>query len=249
MSAQSVSHTSPQGDIAPARRAASFRAASPWFIALLAVSLFAFWPPYFSHPFSGPSGATHFHVATMLVWCALLIVQPWLIRTRRRDLHRTLGRFTWLLIGPMLAGFVLLAHERINAVEGPPQALRHYILYLQVLGLTLFAASYAGAMIWRHRPMVHARFMICSGLVLIDPVVARIVIFWIDATPAFPPQFISYPLIDGILIALIVLERKAASGRSVFPAMLGLIAVLQVLTFVVTAQPFWDDFARGFAAL
>lgn len=248
-SAPSASDPSPQRDLASPRRTLGFRGASPWFIALLAVSVFAFWPPYFSHPFSGPSGATHFHVATMLIWCALLIVQPWLIRTQRRELHRTLGRFTWVMIGPMLAGFVLLAHDRINAPEGPPQPLRHYILYLQVLGLSLFAVSYAGAMIWRHRPLIHARFMVFSGLVLIDPVVARVLIFRVDPMPAFPPQFISYPLTDLILIALIVLERKASSGRAVFPALLGLTVVLQVLTFVVTAQPFWNDFAHWFAAL
>ena len=63
-------------------------------------------------------------------------------------------------------------------------------------------------------------------------------------TPSSPRRFESGPW----LIGLIVLERRAARGRAVFPAMLGLIVVLQVLTFVVTAQPFWADFARWFAA-
>jgi len=248
MSAQPAASLTPPDGAAPRARPLGFRDAGAWFAALLAIAIFAFWTPYFSHPFSGPSAATHFHVATMLVWCLLLVVQPWLIRRQRRALHRTLGRLSGLLIVPMLAGFVLLAHERLNAPDGPPQPLRHYILYLQALGLTLFAVSYAGAMIGRRQPLVHARFMVCSGLVLLDPIVARILLFWVEPTPAFPPQFVSYPLTDLILIGLIVLERRAARGRAVFPAMLGLIVVLQVLTFVVTAQPFWADFARWFAA-
>lgn len=245
-----ASTTAPEPALVSRQKArAGFPHSATAFAALLAIAIFAFWPPYFSHPFSGPSAATHFHVATMLVWCALLIVQPWLIRRQHRDLHRWLGRMTWVLIGPMLAGFVLLAHERLNAAVGPPPALRLYILYLQLLGFVLFAASYAGAMIWRHPPLIHARFMICTGLVLIDPIIARILLFWIEPAPAFPPQLISYPLTDLLLLALIVAERKAASGRAVFPAMLGLIMLLQALTFVVTTQPFWADLARAFAAL
>lgn len=248
MSAQSTNVSPPSIRREPSGfSVASFRAASPWFIGLLAVSIFAFWRPYFSQLFAIRDAATHFHVATMLVWCGLLIVQPWLIRTRRHAVHRRLGQFSYGLFLPMLAGFVLLAHERLNALQGPPEALRHYILYLQVMGLLLFASCYLMAIVWRRSPLVHARFMVGTGLVLIDPVVARIVLFWIDATPAFPPQFLSYPIIDAFLVALIVLERKAGSGRAVFPALLGLFAVFQVLTFVVTAQPFWADFARWFA--
>lgn len=250
MSAQ----TSPTGDLAarPARpqpKLGSFHAAGPWFAALLAFAIFAFWPPYFSHLFAIGDVATHFHAATMVIWCSLLIVQPWLIRSRRHALHRRLGRLSYALFPLMVIGFVVLAHDRINSINGPPPELRNYILYLQVEGLALFSISYLLAVAYRGSPMIHARLMVCTGIILLDPAIARIFIFHLDQMPSFPPQFVTYPVIDLLLLALIVLERKAVRGRAVFPAMLGLFAVVQVLTFVVTPQPFWADFANWFAAL
>lgn len=227
----------------------TFRGASPWFIALLAFAIFAFWPPYFSRLFAIENATTHFHVMTMVIWCSLLIVQPWLIRTRRHALHRSLGKLSYALFPLLVIGFVALAHQRINSAEGPPPELRNYILYLQVEGLALFSISYLLAVLYRGSPMIHARLMICTGLVLLDPAIARIFIFRLDQMPPFPPQFVSYPLTDLIFLALIFLERKAVRGRAVFPAMLGLFAVVQVLTFVVTPQPFWAEFAHWFAAL
>lgn len=48
----------------------------------------------------------------------MLIAQPFLIRRRRFDLHRNLGKFSLILVPLFLVAIVLLAHSRIKGLEG-----------------------------------------------------------------------------------------------------------------------------------
>lgn len=232
---------------------ALFANASYYFAALLMFAVVAFWPSYFSKLLSEPSTRTHFHVLTMVIWSGLLILQPLLIRRREFDWHRRLGRFSYFLFPLMIAGFVLLAHEKIQNVSAADFPLRAYIFYLQIMAVCLLVISYGLALRYRRTAALHARFMICTGLTLVDPAVARVFIFWLPSLGvppmAFPPQFVSYAIVDLIFIAMMVAERRQTRGRAVFPVMFAVFLVFQVLTFVLTAQPWWGDFARAFAAL
>jgi hypothetical protein len=64
-------------------------------LALLAIA--AFWKPYFSHPASVTEPYLHAHVFFVGLWMAALIAQPLLIRARRLDLHRAIGRASFAL--------------------------------------------------------------------------------------------------------------------------------------------------------
>ncbi len=55
-------------------------------IGLLVISILGFWPSYFSKFFDGTDNFNlyfHFHLAMALLWVALLIVQPILIKKRK----------------------------------------------------------------------------------------------------------------------------------------------------------------------
>jgi hypothetical protein len=219
-----------------------------YFAAYFALALVAFWPSYISRP-AAYAPYTHLHAATASIWMILLIAQSWAIGARRVPLHRLLGKLSYIL-GPLLVvGVVLLAHSRIQGISGEAYAIQTYILYLQLsLGL-LFALSYALA-IWSRRSVArHSRFMVCTALTLVDPVLIRI-LFWIDPTPDWNYQWLTFGLTDLIFLILIWLERSSRAGRGVFPSMLAVfvLAQLPALLGLTFSEP-WQAFARWFAAL
>ncbi|MDQ3215400.1 MAG: hypothetical protein M3P99_04880 [Pseudomonadota bacterium] len=221
----------------------------PYFAVFFLVALIAFWPSYLSPATAPTSIYTHGHAMTSSLWMLLLIAQPLAIRTRRLGLHRRLGKASYGLAPLVLVTIVLLAHSRISGVSGEAYAIQTYILYLQISLAILFGVSYALGIFTRHTAALHARFMVCTGLTLIDPVVIRMM-FWIDPTPTWNYQWFTFGLTDLMLVVLIVLDRHSRVGRAVFPAMLAAFVALQVpALFELTAGAPWQQFARWFAAL
>ena len=86
---------------------------------LLALSVIAFWPGYLAVPKSDIGGWTHFHAVTGTLWLAMLIVQPWAIRSGRRALHVGIGRASALLFALVIVGFVGLAHASMQGNHPP----------------------------------------------------------------------------------------------------------------------------------
>ena len=221
----------------------------PWFAGFLLMTLVAFWPSYLSPAGPVASGYTHFHAFTATLWMLLLIAQPLLVRTRRLAWHRTLGRVSYVLGPVVVLSFVLLAHSRMQGLSGERYVLQTYILYLQVSLALVFALSYGLGVATRRKAALHARFMVCTGLTLIDPVVIRMM-FWAAPVPTWNYQWFTFGLTDLVLVLLIVLERQSRVGRGVFPAMLVVFVLSQVpALFELTGRAPWQAFARWFAAL
>ena len=224
-------------------------AAGPWFASLLFLAMVTFWPTYVSLSPAANSLYTHFHAMVATAWVLLLIAQPMLIRAGRLRAHRALGKVSWVLAPVFVLAAVLLAHSRIKGLEGAPYQMQSFVLYLQISLTCVFALSYALAMATRKSMVHHARFMICTGLTLIDPVVIRLLL-WIDRTPDWNYWWLTFGLTDLVLIGLIWLERNARGGRGVFPAMLVVFVVAQIpVLFGLTDQAWWQGFARWFAGL
>lgn len=220
-----------------------------WFAGLLGLAAITFWPTYVSLTPSANSAYTHFHAAIATLWVGLLIVQPLLIRSGRWQLHRAIGKVSWLIAPVFVIAVVLLAHSRIKGLEGMPYAIQTYILWLQVSLTVVFALSYVMAMVYRRETAVHARFMICTGLTLIDPVVVRLLL-WVQNPPAWNYQWLTFTLTNLVILALIWLERRSPQGRWVFPSMLVVFVASQApALFGLTQSGWWQAFAGWFAGL
>ena len=186
---------------------------------------------------------------TATAWMLLLIAQPVAIRTRRLKLHRTLGRVSYAVALAVILSMALLAHHRLRTAPPEAYTIQTYVLYLQVSLATLFGVWYALAVLTRRRAALHARFMVCTGITLIDPIVIRLM-FWIDPTPSWNYQWFTCGLTDLALAMLIWTERDAPRGRWVFPSMLGLFILLQAPALLqLTGSWPWQAFAKWFAAL
>lgn len=219
-----------------------------FFAGFLLLAAIAFWPTYLSKP-TESSGYTHAHAATATLWMVLLILQSWAIGSRRVALHRFFGKCSYVLAPLLVLSVTLLAHSRIKGISGEAYALQTYILYLQLSLALLFATSY-GLAIWNRKSVArHSRFMVCTALTLVDPVLIRIM-FWIDPTPTWNYQWLTFGVTDLVILVLIWLERSNRAGRGVFPAMLGVFVAFQLPALLGwTDGPLWQAFARWFASI
>jgi hypothetical protein len=218
----------------------------PFFAILLVLAPLAFWSPYLSKVFDTTTAYTHVHAITATLWMLMLIVQPLAIAARRFTLHRSIGTASYVLGPLVVVSIVLLAHSSVQGLEVEAYA---NVLYLQLSLAAMFALSYALAIHTRRVVARHARFMVCTGLTMLDPVLARFMFFWWDWQPGWSYEWITFGLTDLILITLIWLERQRPAGRIVFPAMLVVFVVTQVPVVFTTQTPAWQAFASWFAAL
>ena len=220
-----------------------------FFAVLLVIAFFAFWPTYFSPGLGASVSYVHFHAATATLWMIALIAQPWLIRSHRYDLHRAVGRLSFVLVPVLLISMILLANFRIRNVRPEDYAIQTYVLYLQVSLLVVFAVAYGLSMLYRRQTDIHARFMVCTGLTLVDPVFARL-FFWIHPDSVMLHQWFTFGLTDLILIALIWRERRNIKDRWVFRSMLCLFVVAQIPALLAwTNWPIWQSFAAWFRSI
>jgi len=219
-----------------------------YFAGFLVLAFIAFWPSYLSQP-RASSGYTHAHAATSTAYMMLLIVQSWAIGARRVHLHRAAGKASYVLAPLIMITILLLAHDRIRGASSETYAIQTYILYLQLSLALLFAISY-GLAIWTRRSVVrHSRFMVCTALTLVDPVLIRIM-FWIQPTPSWNYQWLTFGVTDLVFLILIWLERNNRAGRGVLPAMLALFVLLQLPALLGwTEGSAWQAFARWFASV
>ncbi len=232
-----------------------YRNAGYYSIALLLLAIVAFWEPYFSHIFSGDyrtvaSNYKHFHVVMAVSWLAMLMTQPYLIRTGRRPLHRQIGKLSYALGPLMVLSIVLLAHSQMVTFEEQLDPRRHFILFIQLGFAWFFAVLYGLAMFYRRIPTIHARYMILTGILLIEPVLVRVFKFNLSFIEwSVPYQVVTWPMVDLLLLAIIVAERRQESGRRVFQGALVAFVAYQMLHLTVTDTQAWIQFAGWFANL
>lgn len=218
-----------------------------YFIGVLVLVILGFWPSYFAKFIDRTADFTlyfHFHAVTATLWLALLIVQPILIQKKKLQLHRLLGKTSYLLIPLIFLSVMLLAHHAKSGIT-ENLGLRLWVPFkdLLILGVAFFIAIR-----YRRVAPLHARGMIAAGIVLIEPALVRFMrnVFFPDGGPAY---LVTIGLLYAVLIGLIIMERKQKQGRWIFPLILGLyLFVHSVILFRIQIAP-WEAFAQWFLSL
>jgi hypothetical protein len=220
----------------------------PWIVLLLGVAVFGFWKPYFSR-LDAAQGMAHVHAVSMLMWIGMLAVQPLLIRTRRFAWHRRVGKASYAVVPVVVASALVLARLRIGEVPAEMLPLQQYILFLGMSAAALFAVIWALGIRYRHDPALHARYMAGTALTLVDPSMARVMIFWFPSVPPPLYQWITFGLVYAVLLVLIVVDRKSTRGRSALWVLLALFVTLHALVMTVPGTRTWQHFAGWYAGL
>ena len=224
-----------------------FKYADRYFIGFIVLVIVGFWPTYFSKFFNGSADFTqyfHFHAITAALWILFLILQPILIRSKKYQTHRLVGKLSYGLVPLLFISVILLAHHRID----PDVENLAWRVWIPFKDLFIFAFGYGVAIKYRKVLPIHARGMIVAGMALIEPTMVRLVSNVIGI-----PQPLGYYLGISpdyiILIILMFLERKEKKGRWVFPSAFGLFLFIHTVRIYKISIPIWDDFAHWFISL
>ena len=173
------------------------------------------------------------HAVLGVIWLLLLTVQPLLIKAAMHAQHRLLGRIGVALGGVFALSGVLLAHRSLVNMGAEQFAREGRFVYLPLIMAVLFAAALAMAVRFRASPALHARFMAATLLPLLDPVLARLLYFYIPPLPAeYLYQVPSFALIVAVLALLARSAPATTTGRVPF-AWFSIGASLVLLGFFV----------------
>ncbi|MBK5279239.1 MAG: hypothetical protein JJE09_10295 [Bacteroidia bacterium] len=129
--------------------------------------LVAFWLTYFTRLFEQESYRIHLHGFTLFIWCMMLIVQPYLIRTRQNIWHTRIGKFSYVLVPLLIITTVDLLHFRLG--QNPLGTMDFYFTALVLNALVGFIILYGLAIYNRKRSGIHARYMVSTVFLFITP--------------------------------------------------------------------------------
>ena len=217
---------------------------------LIVLAFLGFWPTYFSKFFDGTADFSfyyHFHFMMAASWIVLLIVQPVLIRKKKLATHRQVGKLSFIILPLFFASVILLKHSLIG---GEVTESLGASLWLQLKDLVIIGVMYTIAMVNKKSMQIHARAMIATGIVFIEPTLGRFIILTVLPEPDFYFGLgITVAIMYVLIISLIILERKQTKGRWVFPLLLVMFMVFHKLIFFEISFPLWDAIAAWFVQL
>ena len=231
-----------------------------WFLLLIVLVIPAFYTTYFTTLFDGHLPIIHIHFVLVMLWIAMLIAQPFLIKFKKVSIHRTLGKISYVLVPLVLiSGFLMIRlsyYRQINMghakiADGLTQNTNAQILQnaadfqaIAVFYVLWFAFFYSLAIINRRRSAAHARYMVAASLTLLGPTVDRIM--FIPLGLEFFPggissMWVSFILIDFVL--LLLLYKDYQHKRPLKTLLICLLVYIpgQFLHFAILGHEWWKD--------
>ena len=226
---------------------ALYRNATLFFLTFFVLVVWAFWPSYYSHPLTLPSATHEIHGLTMTAWCTLLIVQAYLIRTNRRELHRLIGKLSYVVAPMVVLTGAALAKRHLQA-QAPLD--RDAQAWGMITIIVLFSVIYGLAIYYRRSPLIHGRLMIATVFPIVPPMSDRLFfrLFPTDHPFPAPVDLISWGLFDAIVLGLAIWDWQSHRRVAVFPAVFVAMVLNHAAFVFVPKLPFWHGFADWLAS-
>ncbi|MFZ2491343.1 MAG: hypothetical protein WA208_07645 [Thermoanaerobaculia bacterium] len=210
----------------------------------------AFWPLYLARPFASVDRYTHLHAVAGSLWLALLIAQPAAVHARRFALHRALGRISYGLAAAFVIAGILLSHHRLASMDDAKFAVEGFFHFLPFYATAVFVLAYGGGLWFRRTPAAHGRFMLCTAIPLIDPVLGRILGFYL---PPFPNPWLYQVVTFGVATAvaglLVFTYHGVPAAQRALKAFFVALVALELGWFAIAPTAAWLEVVRWFRRL
>ena len=151
----------------------------------------------------------HLHAIVASIWILMLIVQALLIRNRKNEWHKLVGKISYLIFPLLILSFIPQM-IRISNSDMPE------FLFFPLADGILLTLCYALAIYYRKNPALHMRYMIGSALVFLGPTIGRIGPYIFGLSNELT-QNIQYSIVYLLLGGLIFLDlRKGKKFKPYF---------------------------------
>lgn len=194
-------------------------------IAIAAIATLGFYPTYFSKfpRFEGLKMVHHFHGMMMMSWFLVLIAQPLLIIKKKIDYHRNLGKISYV-VAPLVAIsiYLVMREEYYDDLSKFTRERSLAGLAIDFMSLISFVILYSLAIAYKRKTDHYMRYMICTGLLIFIPGLARFLVFSIGLSNAITGLSILI-ITYGLYAVLIIHDYK--KGHTTKPYIIGLMLV------------------------
>lgn len=209
----------------------------------IVLPIWAFWDTYWFRESREYAAVEHFHAVPSLVWCLFITLQAYLIRAGKQTAHRRFGRVSYILAPAFVVTTCAISWGSVTYSELSDGSL--YMLAVRTFLLSNFVIFFSLAILNRKDPQLHARWMACSAIVLIDPVLNRIT----DNFTSLPyttgvHQFIAFGVMDALVGVLLLIDFRLGR-RDVFTRALMLMLAGQTVVLVGWDSPSWRAVAQS----
>lgn len=181
------------------------------FAVIFIIAIAGFYNTYFRHlPFfdGGISISVHLHAFFMMAWLLMLIVQPLLVFSGRRSLHKAIGKYSWVLVILIVLSTGLLVIERFNVdnAKGVPIETNLAIRIVTIITMASFVTFYLFALKYKAKIAVHTRYMVGTGLTVIPASVTRL--FYFLNVNSILSEFTGLLIINILVIGFIIRDKR-----------------------------------------
>lgn len=204
------------------------------------------WFPEWAAAHGAPERIFYVHGTLFALWYVLLIVQASLITARRVTWHRRLGTAGAALAPVMMVlgsvGALVAARRPTGFIDVPVPPLQ--FLVGPLVGMGLFGAFVALAVIRRRDTQAHKRCMLLASIVMLEAAVARWP-FAFMATPVPIPFFDMGSLLTDLFLVPLIAWDIGSRGRPHAATLWGALAIVgfQVLRMPIASTAGWQAFA------
>ena len=159
----------------------------------------------------------------MMIWMAMLIVQPLLIRFNKVSIHRIIGKLSFV-IAPLLVVSIFLVTKMVYLRADPPMSHEERVgdMALSLSNLFAFAFIYMMAIANRRYTYSHLRYMIGTSLLMIGPGLGRALTIYFNVPGEQSTDAVLYL---EVLIAAAFMINDVLRKRSFKATLIVLIAV------------------------
>lgn len=147
-----------------------------FFLAVVTISLIGFFNSYirfFPDIYKFPL-LIHIHFTAFACWFAMIIVQPILIKQKKYEWHRKIGRLSYFLAPVLVISILLLVKAQVKRVITVSENDAAVIALIGLLDAISFSVFYIIAMHNKSNLRWHVAFLIAATLIVLNPGMSRL---------------------------------------------------------------------------